>query len=153
MGIDKFFACLSEPWFGILQKPSDSCLEVLYEDMMLLSVAMECLYQQLQSKELWDLFICVEMKLTPLLAALELTSLSVATHTLMQFSEILKVRRLSCNTQTSSYAVLFSYKTVFSFSFLNLLYTGRLFHCYMLDKSICHFRGDGSILLLLFYFD
>ena len=25
------------------------------------------------------------------------------------------------------------------------LYTGRLFHCYILDKSICHFRGVGSI--------
>ena len=23
---------------------------------------------------------------------------------------------------------------------VNLLYTGGLFHCYMLDKSICHFR-------------
>ena len=23
---------------------------------------------------------------------------------------------------------------------LNPLYTGRLFHCYMLDESICHFR-------------
>ena len=34
----------------------------------------------------------------------------------------------------------------------NPLYTGRLFHCYMLDESICHFRGVRSILLLLFYF-
>ena len=32
------------------------------------------------------------------------------------------------------------------------LYTVRLFQCYMLDKSICHFRGTWSILLLLFYF-
>ena len=32
------------------------------------------------------------------------------------------------------------------------LYTSRLFHCYMLDESSCHFRGVGSILLLLFYF-
>ena len=29
-----------------------------------------------------------------------------------------------------------------------LLYTGRLFHCYMFDESICHFRGVGSILSL-----
>ena len=29
------------------------------------------------------------------------------------------------------------------------LHTGGLLHCYMLDKSICHFRGVGSILLLL----
>ena len=25
----------------------------------------------------------------------------------------------------------------------NPLYTGGHFHCYMLDKSICHFRGVG----------
>ena len=31
--------------------------------------------------------------------------------------------------------------------------TGRLYHCYMLDESACHFRGVGSILLLLFLFD
>ena len=30
-----------------------------------------------------------------------------------------------------------------------LLYTGGLFHCHMLDESICHFRGVGSILSLL----
>ena len=35
---------------------------------------------------------------------------------------------------------------------LTLLYTGGLFHCYMLDKSICHFKGVQSILLLLFIF-
>ena len=28
----------------------------------------------------------------------------------------------------------------------NILYTGGLFHCYMLGESICHFRGVGSIL-------
>ena len=32
------------------------------------------------------------------------------------------------------------------------LYTVGLFHCYMLDESICHFRGVRSILLLLFHF-
>ena len=32
------------------------------------------------------------------------------------------------------------------------LYTGRLFHCYSLDESICHFRSVGSVLSLLFYF-
>ena len=35
---------------------------------------------------------------------------------------------------------------------INPLYTGGLFHCCMLDKSICHFRGVSSILSLLFYF-
>ena len=37
-------------------------------------------------------------------------------------------------------------------STLNQLYNGGLFHCYMMDESICHFRSDGPILLLLFYF-
>ena len=35
---------------------------------------------------------------------------------------------------------------------LNPLYTGRFLHCYLLDKSFCHFRGVKSILSLLFYF-
>ena len=30
------------------------------------------------------------------------------------------------------------------------LYTDGLFHCYMLDESICHFRGVGTVVLLLF---
>ena len=33
----------------------------------------------------------------------------------------------------------------------NPLYTGILYHCYMLDESTCHLRGVGSILWLLFY--
>ena len=36
--------------------------------------------------------------------------------------------------------------------YFKLLYPGKLFHCCMLDKSICHFRGVRSILSLLFYF-
>ena len=32
---------------------------------------------------------------------------------------------------------------------INPFYTGRLFHCFMLDESICHFRGVGSILSLI----
>ena len=35
----------------------------------------------------------------------------------------------------------------------NPLYIGGIFHCYMLDESDCHFRGVGSILSLLFYFN
>ena len=35
----------------------------------------------------------------------------------------------------------------------NPLYTGGFFHCYMLDKSICHSREARANLLLLFYFD
>ena len=33
---------------------------------------------------------------------------------------------------------------------LNQLYTGRLFYCYMLDESMFHFGGVGSVLWLLF---
>ena len=36
---------------------------------------------------------------------------------------------------------------------VNPLYSGGLFHCYMLDKSICHFRGVRSILLIIFCFN
>ena len=32
------------------------------------------------------------------------------------------------------------------------MYTGRLFHLYMLDESICHLKGAGSILSLFIYF-
>ena len=35
---------------------------------------------------------------------------------------------------------------------INPLHTGELFNCYLLDEFICHSRGVGSILLLLFYF-
>ena len=34
----------------------------------------------------------------------------------------------------------------------NPLYTGGLFHSYLLDESICHFRGVRSILSVLLYF-
>ena len=34
----------------------------------------------------------------------------------------------------------------------NQFYTGGLFHCYMLDESICHFRGVGFFLWHLFFF-
>ena len=33
---------------------------------------------------------------------------------------------------------------------INPSYTGGLFHCYMLDNSICHFRGVRSILSFSF---
>ena len=35
---------------------------------------------------------------------------------------------------------------------IDQFYIGRLFQCYMLEKSICHFRGVRSTLSLLFYF-
>ena len=39
----------------------------------------------------------------------------------------------------------------FSDTFLNPLYTGRLFHCYMLDESSFHFGDVRSILSLISY--
>ena len=39
-----------------------------------------------------------------------------------------------------------------SIDFVNPLYTGRLFYCYKLDETNCYFRGDGSVVSLLFYF-
>ena len=47
---------------------------------------------------------------------------------------------------------IFSGRLVFHNPSLNPLYTGGLFHCYMLAESICQLRGVGSILSLLFYF-
>ena len=41
--------------------------------------------------------------------------------------------------------------TTYTFIF-NPLYTGGLYHCYILDKSICHFRGVRSVLSFSFYF-
>ena len=35
---------------------------------------------------------------------------------------------------------------------LNPLYTGGLFHCYMLNEFICHFGSIGSTLSLLYFF-
>ena len=35
---------------------------------------------------------------------------------------------------------------------LNPLYTNGLFHCYMLDESICHFRVVWSIFFFFFFF-
>ena len=49
--------------------------------------------------------------------------------------------------------VIFRFVVCVSPFYSNPLYTGRLFHCYILDESICHFNGVGSILSLLFYFD
>ena len=33
--------------------------------------------------------------------------------------------------------------------FVNALYTGGLFNCYMLDESICHFKGVESYFVAL----
>ena len=40
---------------------------------------------------------------------------------------------------------------VFHYTF-NSLYTGRLFHCYMFDWPICHFRSVGSFFVVFIFF-
>ena len=47
-----------------------------------------------------------------------------------------------------TFTILYIYQCIF----FNPLFTCVLFHCYMSDESICHSRGVGFILLLLFYF-
>ncbi|OPL07267.1 hypothetical protein AM593_05696, partial [Mytilus galloprovincialis] len=47
------------------------CSELLEEDISLLGKLMNRLYQKLQSRELWDLFCCVETKLVLLIALME----------------------------------------------------------------------------------
>ena len=50
--------------------------------------------QRLDSCEMWRVFTCVETRLVPVLAAMELRPFCVDTHTLLQLSEILKVGNL-----------------------------------------------------------
>ncbi|XP_063435406.1 DNA polymerase nu-like isoform X2 [Mytilus trossulus] len=66
------------------------CSELLEEDISLLGKLMNRLYQKLQSRELWDLFCCVETKLVPLLALMECQQVKIDTDKLMMFSNVLK---------------------------------------------------------------
>ena len=45
------------------------------------------------------------------------------------------------------------FSTLLFTSLYNSLYSGGLTHCYILDESVCPFRGVRSILAPLFYFD
>ena len=51
-------------------------------------------------------------------------------------------------SSVDSFRVVWSQSAHFVKIFINLLYTGGLFHYYMLVKSICHLRGVWSILWL-----
>ena len=53
---------------------------------------------------------------------------------------------------TTCICTLPAYFTLDEMVIFNSLYTGRLFHCFILEETICHFRGIRSIVLLLFYF-
>ncbi|XP_052099032.1 DNA polymerase nu-like [Mytilus californianus] len=72
------------------KKEGIDCYELLKEDFSLLGKLMNRLYQKLQSRELWDLFCCVETKLVPLLALMECQQVQIDTDKLMMFSNILK---------------------------------------------------------------
>ncbi|VDI53250.1 DNA polymerase nu [Mytilus galloprovincialis] len=66
------------------------CSELLEEDILILGKLMNRLYQKLQSRELWDLFCCVETKLVPLLALMECQQVKIDADKLMMFSNVLK---------------------------------------------------------------
>ena len=72
---------------------------------------MEVISRKLRDKGLWSLFYCVETKLIPLLASMELQNIRVNTKTLMTFSDILKVGILSnsylsmCYVMTCRFAI------------------------------------------------
>ena len=52
----------------------------------------------------------------------------------------------SVTSELGLYCLHLSPKQVSTLEGINLLYTGRLFHCYKLDEFICHFRGVRSVL-------
>ena len=59
---------------------------------------------------------------------------------------------ITCVLQTQFSSLPSRIHIVYHIEHRNPLYPGRFFHWYMLDKSICNFRGIRSILSLLFYF-
>ncbi|KAK7479333.1 hypothetical protein BaRGS_00029411 [Batillaria attramentaria] len=63
-----------------------------------LVVVMERLRGQLMEQRLWQLFHCVEMPLTPLLAVMELQAITINVQAFVNFSDILKkkLERLEC---------------------------------------------------------
>ena len=63
-------------------------------------------------------------------------------YTFSSFSQ----RETSCMTSGYLFWVM---KPFQNWPTINLL---GAFHCYLLDESICHFKGDGSILSLLFFY-
>ncbi|XP_053407727.1 DNA polymerase nu-like isoform X3 [Mercenaria mercenaria] len=72
------------------QTPSKSCVDALQEDMTLLSAVMKKIYQMLQSKDMWNLFYCLETKLVNVLAGMERRRMTISIHTLLHFSSVLK---------------------------------------------------------------
>ncbi|XP_052771079.1 uncharacterized protein LOC128210768 [Mya arenaria] len=81
------------------QAPSESSLSALSGDMALLGVAWNRVKQKLENCGLWSLYHDLEAPLTPLLAAMEMRPLTVATHTLLQLSDILKKKLVQLEQQ------------------------------------------------------
>ncbi|XP_060581929.1 DNA polymerase nu-like [Ruditapes philippinarum] len=72
------------------QTPNKSCVDALEADMILLSEGMKKLFQMLQCKDMWNLFVCLETKLVNVLAGMERREMSISIHTLLHFSSVLK---------------------------------------------------------------
>ena len=63
--------------------------------------------------------------------------------------------KLASHNKTKIFSIIFqpfSHLHCGSQYMFNPLYASKLFHCYMLDKSICHFRDVKSILLLFKFY-
>ena len=58
--------------------------------------------------------------------------------------------RLVINSDDVNNVTPVTEKDIKQYLVINSLYTGRLFHHYMLDESIYHFMGVGSILSLFY---
>ena len=101
-------------------------------------------------KELFLLPIFIMLELCCLTLTFEKHSTKVRAHWhSFTGNKMYNCVQLGSNTRGLTKATIIETSTTTAF---NPLYTGRLFRCYMLDKSICHFRGVRSISSLLFYF-
>ncbi|KAL3865181.1 hypothetical protein ACJMK2_006798 [Sinanodonta woodiana] len=73
---------------------STPSMAAINRDLRNLSTVMKELYQRLMAQDMWELFYKVEMKLTPILAAMEITELKIDTLMLGRFSDVLKKKLL-----------------------------------------------------------
>ncbi|KAL5022323.1 hypothetical protein ScPMuIL_001478 [Solemya velum] len=85
-----FTAVLSKVNLLHKEVPTQKAKPLLLESMRLAGVAMQRLYQKLYSRDMWDLFLCVETKLVPLLAVMEKRCVGIDMKKLLAFSDILK---------------------------------------------------------------
>ncbi|KAK3610435.1 hypothetical protein CHS0354_016612 [Potamilus streckersoni] len=79
---------------NLTQQISTLSMATINRDLRNLSAVMKELYQRLMAQDMWELFYKVEMKLTPVLAAMEITEFKIDTSILGNFSDILKKKLL-----------------------------------------------------------